>query len=498
MWFTQLNSSCSGLAVRPSCSRQRGTSAMVESPSILKSTSAYDRSLESTDEQFFGTEERPTALAFPLARTDAPLEDDYDDPEGSLFSGPVARSVPTSTAAFRLRARSRGEFDKLARDLNRAREAAEDEADQDGHSVGGRSRRSSRTKRSRRGSSRRGSDATSVAVSELDASDVESLASAPSRRSTSTSHRKSSTPSSARRHRTFRPNETDVSDDEPNSSSFFQGMADVFRRRPSVSRADSTGSRPPSSRTRRRRRSSSRGETTTTDDEALSVRSESEAGDETDPYGPYGSSDTTSTDSTQTSSSQDDGPRRRRAGNFLGMPGAGDNVFGESRIEFDRSEFGSDEEESPYLTGGSPGDKKRARNAHQALYIPDEDLPLHLLGLSVSNVKLAAWRTGSVLSLGGLWLLGRWVPNVWLKSVGAPGEFDKASYIVIEVRPPSLANLSGSTNARSDLASPFTDHYRADSRPPATAAALRHFPLFGPHAPCAPGRRRPPSHPGRR
>lgn len=301
--------------------------------------------------------------------------------------------------------------------MNRTREF-----DQDGRST--RTTKSSRSKRSRQ-SSRRGSDATSLAASEVD-TDAESTRSKKSTaRSRSNSNR--GTPRKSR-------NESG-SEDEGERSGFFQGISNAIRgRRPSTNRIESNESitsRPSSSRSKIRRQARDE-----EDDDAISTRSESEFGGD-DPYGPYGSEDTNSTSSTQSSSSQDDGPRRRTG--FLGMPGGGDSVFGESRID-----FGEEEEEE----GGYLDERERkgvSSNAYQALYIPDEDLPLRLLGLETSIMKIILWRTGCILSAGILWLVGRWLPNVWLKSVGKSGAFEKASYIVIEV-----GRISSFSNLRAD------------------------------------------------
>lgn len=150
------------------------------STSILKSISAYSDATD-TDSQFFPTEPRPPIASLPIASTE-PAEDDYDDPEGSMFSGPAARSVPTSTSTFRMRARSRGELERMSRDLERERDEREErEEEEDAKSMGGRSRRSRKSGKgkgkSKRRSSRRGSDATSVGgTTDAGESDGESLA----------------------------------------------------------------------------------------------------------------------------------------------------------------------------------------------------------------------------------------------------------------------------------------------------------------------------------
>jgi cation-transporting ATPase 13A2 len=380
------------------------------STGILKTTSAYDASAD-TDAQFFPTEPRPFVASLPVPSID-PMEDDYDDPDGGIFSGPAVQSVPTSTSTFRMRSRSKGELDRLSRDLTRERERGEE--DEDAKSVGGKSRKSSRSRRSKRSKksirSRRGSDATSMSEAADDTGD-ESVTSAPTKS------------------RSSRPASPLLSDEEDDARpSFFQGISDALRgRRPSSARLDSNDSAPSRPRSTHRR---SREET---DDDAISTRSETDAGEEDDPYGPYGSEDTTSSETTSSSSSQDNGPRRRRGTGFFGMPMPGDALFGESRLEFAREDDESGEDESPYLDGTLGGGRKGSPNAHQFLYIPDEDLPLHFVGLRVSAMKLFFWQIGCVFSVGGLWLLGRWVPSIWLKSVGQPGEFEKASYIVVGV-----------------------------------------------------------------
>lgn len=416
--------------ISPFSSRDMADQEPTASISILKPTSAYDDTLDA-DAQFFPTEDRPPIAALPMVNSD-PMEDDYDDPDGSTFAGPAARSVPTSRSGFRMRARSRGELDRMSRDLERSRDEREDA--EDSKSVGGRSRRSRRSSKSKgksrsTRSSRRGSNATTEGEETDDAGSTTS---------------KGTRSASKKAHRRSRPPSPTSSDDDEPRAGFFQGLSNAIRGRPSFSHVDSTsttGSRPASTRSKLIRRRSD-------DDDAVSVRSESEVGDDDDPYGPYGSSDTTSTSSTQSSSSsQDDGPRRRRGGGggFLGLTG-GNDPFGESRIDF---EGVSDDEGSPSRYDGSPVDRKgkHSLNAQQSLYIPDEDLQVRLVGLGVSRFKSVLWTTGCVLSGGSLWLLGRWVPKVWLRSVGKPGEFEGATYVVIEVSPISTCSWTATDDA---------------------------------------------------
>lgn len=392
---------------------------------ILKSTSAYDETGD-TDSQFFPTEERPTIASLPIKSTD-PTEDDYDDPDGGIFSGPAAHSVPTSYSTFRMRARSRGELDRLSREFNKSRDNLDSDVEDD-DDKSRKSRKSSRSRSRRRAStsksrSRRGSDATQSLVTETEAgSDNESTRTGSKRRRRRTRQAADSTAGSE-------------SDEDLERTGFFQSISDAIRGRPSMERQESgTSSRAAGSRSGSRAGS-------VYESDAVSARSESDFGDD-DPYGPYGSSDTNSTSTTQTSSSQEDGPRRRRGGGgFFGLPGvAGDAMFGESRIDFDEY----DDDELSSLDEPDDANRKSFSNTHQSVYIPDEDLPLRFNGLSVSTPKLALWSTGCVVSLGSLWLLGRWLPGVWLKSVGRRGEFADASYIVVEVSMPGLDHFTPS------------------------------------------------------
>lgn len=487
------------------------------STSILKAVSAYpEEGADDPDSRFFPTEERPPIASLPipavrpspspvlswfetdlvsLSQTSDPMEDDYDDPDGSLFSGPAARSVPTSTSTFRMRTRSRGDLDRMSRELSRTR-AEEDDA----RSVGGKSRRS---KRSKRRASRRGSDATTAASETGGESEAESVTSAAHSRKSKSSTRRKSTDRDRRasqsrgRRGTSRSSRPAVSDDEEDDEArpgFFSGISAALRGRRSTSRAESVASgdsRPASvSRSRVRRRSSE------VDEDAVSFQSESEAAEEDDdPYGPYGSSDSTSTTTSNSSSSQDDGPRRRRGGGgFLNLPGGGEDFFGESRIDF---EDGDDDGDADSIADGlSPDDRrKRPSNAHQPLYIPDEDLPLKLFGFKVSKAKLVAWTAGCVLSGGSLWLLGRWVPNVWLKGVGEPGEFEEALFVVVEVRSFILSIQTTSSNALfffSDGPPPTSDPPHPNPHPRSTSPSFSHLPSLCRH-PSRPPRRRIPS-----
>ncbi|GAA5848800.1 hypothetical protein JCM8547_006349 [Rhodosporidiobolus lusitaniae] len=414
--------------------------------SILKPAPAYDPS-QSADAQFFPSESAASSTLPSPAEpaqddpTTAGPEDDYDDPDGALFSGPAAASIPTSVSGFRMRARSRGEFERLSRELSRTRSEAGSDSDENDDA---KSRRSSRRRRSS-SCRRRGSDASGVTIDDTDAESVRTRATGRSRKSTSRS--KKGKGRSSRRRRSSGSGSDE--DDEEAQVGFFEGISNALRGcRPSMVRQDSGASRASSVRSRRSRSRGGAREAAYESD-AVSLASDSEAGaesvagDDDDPYGPYGNSDDTSSTSSSTQSSasyQDDGtgPRRRRTGGAGLIPGGGGGDFfgGESRIDFE--EIDDDEMSSLASEDGrahdadvGPGEKKGILT-HQLVYIPDEDLPLRFTGLQLITPRLVLWWIGCVLSLGSLWLLGRWLPNLWRKTVGKPGEFEKARYVVVE------------------------------------------------------------------
>ncbi|GAA6025566.1 hypothetical protein JCM11491_003215 [Sporobolomyces phaffii] len=428
--------------------------------SILKQSSAYDPS-SPAGPQFFPSEpaagdssSTPVSGSEPEPPANAdPTEDDYDDPDGALWSGPAAMSVPTSVSGFRMRARSRGEIDRVSRELSRS-EAEQSDFDHDDDDddrkskMSRKSRKSTSSRRSRRRSSRsttrsrRNSEAADTTEAETDdGASVRSTRSGASR-AKSTSGRRSVRRSSKKK----ATSDVDNDDEGPSSGEdepvgFFEGLSNALRgRRPSMSRLESNQSVvSASNQSLRSRRSRSRVERRSADfyeSDAVSMRSESEVDPDDDPYGPYGSDDdtaSTSTSTTRTSDSQEDGgPRRRRGGgagaSFLPGGGAGD-FFGESRIDFD--EYSGDDDEMSSL-GSVDEDKKGGPPTHQLVYIPDEDLPLRFVGLHVSKLKTTAWWVGCVLTGGVLWLLGRWLPNLWRNTTGRPGEFEKCSYVVVE------------------------------------------------------------------
>ena len=455
--------------------------------SILKQQSAFYDPSSPADAQFFPSEPTHHADSLPPPTEQDPeaagAEDDYDDPDGALWSGPAARSVPTSVSGFRMRARSRSEIDRRSRELARERDrvAGEQSEADDDDARSRKSRRRSRRRRSgssrRTTRSRRGSDASGTTTDgEGLTTDAESVRSR----------------SRIRRGRRDASSGSD-SEDDAERVGFFEGISNALRGRRSSTvlntRPDASPARSRAGSIRSRKSTRSRARTPGYESDAVSARS-AESGDDDDPYGPYGSDDDSlsTSSSTQSSSSSLDesgGPRRRRnnAG-VLGLPGAGaSDFFGESRIEFG-SDSGDDDEMSE-LSEDEDEAKKGGKAAHQLVYIPDEDLPLRFVGLHLSRARVVAWWVGCVLSGGILWLLGRWLPNLWRNSTGRMGEFDKASYVVVEVRPPLVASSHSLLTGRSEAdprdlhARTQTHHHASQILPLQTLSFESPVPLSG-------------------
>lgn len=410
--------------------------------SILKGN--YDPA-QSADSQFFAADEAREASQYQSESADAGAaggagdgddhgdgdeqdphaagpEDDYDDPDGALWSGPAARSVPTSVSGFRMRARSRGELDRLSREYERAAYDAEDAAageDDDGDDA--RSRRSRKSSRRRR---RRSSMRSSTSRSRV-AADSESEAGESVRSRSNTRRRRRSDASDASA-------ATEVG--------FFEGLSNVFRGRGRRTSAGSPSRSRPTSLFSRR-------DSGGRDSDAVSLTSErtEEYGDDDDPYGPYGST-SESEGSSHSSSSSNDHPNRSGGGGggggFPGLPGGAGDFFGESRIDF--AEDGGDDDEMSSLSESSEeGDEPGGPMCHQLVYIVDEDLPLRFVGLHLARWWLALWYLGCVATAGGLWLLGRWLPNLWRKATGEMEIFAESDYVVVEVRSFSLFRAYG-------------------------------------------------------
>ena len=190
------------------------------------------------------------------------------------------------------------------------------------------------------------------------------------------------------------------------------------------------------------------------DDPAVSLESADEfSSDDGDPYGPYGSDG----DSDDSRFSADHEHQRRGTKSFFdsvpGLSGGGDMFGGGDDDGATDADAGASDDGSfePALFDDDDEDTwpdgTRRRRAQQAIYIPDEDLQLYLVGLRVTRLRAALWATACILSAGSLWLISRWVPRIWIRAVATQStssstnagsgsskddDFAKAHYIVVE------------------------------------------------------------------
>ncbi|KAH7339862.1 hypothetical protein B0J17DRAFT_657059 [Rhizoctonia solani] len=70
--------------------------------------------------------------------------------------------------------------------------------------------------------------------------------------------------------------------------------------------------------------------------------------------------------------------------------------------------------------------------SRQNVYVADEDAHLRLTGYVRVGWRNLVWYTLSVLSLGSLALVGRWVPTMWLRFVAREVAFPDAQFVVVE------------------------------------------------------------------
>lgn len=73
--------------------------------------------------------------------------------------------------------------------------------------------------------------------------------------------------------------------------------------------------------------------------------------------------------------------------------------------------------------------------SQQTILLPDEDLAIRFSSYRMDKLRSALWWTGCLLTAGGLGLVGRWVPTVWIKWCGKETEFEKTqrgAWIVVE------------------------------------------------------------------
>jgi cation-transporting ATPase 13A2 len=352
----------------------------------------------------------------------------YEDPHGSMYSGPLATSVPTSVTHMRRRSRSKGRMDRS--------DMESDAGEGILLAPSARSKRKSNRKLSissrrlsRRGSqSSVGSDATGLRGKSRQGIPTTAVESASS--------------------------ETGSEDEEGGKKPKRKGMLSAWfgtPNRPSLERASSSASilsrdtrkssSTPKRRKPHRRRSSSFivGRNEQSEHEGLLAEDEEESEtDENDPYGLYGSSSSsisrTSSSNSGSSASSDDARSRRRhrrgtsGSMFMPSFGGSDPVFGEN----------GEDEGTPPATDAEESDEDEPffldeiTASRQTIYIEDEDLQILFQGWGEKTYKTILWSLGCVLSFGILSLLGKWIPDWWLDGRGKEREFGRASRVVVK------------------------------------------------------------------
>lgn len=402
--------------------------------------------------------------------------DIYEHPHGSIYTGEMAVSIPTSITTMRRRSRSKSDIHNMH---PRRSQSGADDSDIDGDNAGtamllSRSARRSSIHSSRRRKSTTGSKKRQS--TERQRSRRGSASSVASRESAATTGDGAASPFlRPRKARDLPPTAVESassgSEDEeggkkakrrpggmlsalfgnstPKSS---HSSRPVLDRAPSSASILSRSTRRSSHDTKRRkphRRQSSSYFSRVSGGDALSPGAAGEEAsedemEETDFYAMYSSSSvstSTSSGSTATDSTGDDARSRRRkrrgvsGSMFLPSFGGGDPVFGaESRVDLpDRSPAGSprgsdaeeSDEEEPFFL-----DEITA--SRQTIYIPDEDLQILFEGWGEKTYKTILWNIGVVLSLGILSLLGKWIPEWWLQGRGKQREFGRASQVVVK------------------------------------------------------------------
>jgi len=77
-------------------------------------------------------------------------------------------------------------------------------------------------------------------------------------------------------------------------------------------------------------------------------------------------------------------------------------------------------------------------SSRQIISLPDEDLALLFVGFETVRWRELVWWLGVILTAGGLGLVGRWVPRLWVRWVGKETDFAAETngrrWILVEVR----------------------------------------------------------------
>lgn len=167
-------------------------------------------------------------------------------------------------------------------------------------------------------------------------------------------------------------------------------------------------------------------------------------------------------DSGRSTTSSEDGNSNRGVllpSAFGPLSGAVDPVFGDTRITTEHEPEDNLDDELQNASGirhprgsvlhdievAAPDPEEELRRAReefsylnkdsrsrQQIYLPDEDTLIRLIGYRVIGPKKIVWIIVCVLSLGVMYLLGRWLPKLWLRWTSKEVEFERAEFVVVE------------------------------------------------------------------
>lgn len=234
------------------------------------------------------------------------------------------------------------------------------------------------------------------------------------------------------------------------------------------------------------------------------------AGSESDEDGfamEYGSEDDESSenDSLRSTTSDEDGGSGRGGllpSAFGTLSGAVDPVFGDSRIsaghepedELDAELQGVEYEGDSGFGNGRPQARsngnidmeaqqsaelaRKAREemsyldkdarSRQQVYLPEEDSLIRFTGYQAVAARKLLWIAACCLSIGILYLIGRWLPKMWLKWTCKEVKFELADFVVVENQFGDIVLASPETRP---FARPLATAFPPSSRdPPSTQA----------------------------
>lgn len=74
----------------------------------------------------------------------------------------------------------------------------------------------------------------------------------------------------------------------------------------------------------------------------------------------------------------------------------------------------------------------KSSRSRQQIYLPDEDSLIRFTGYQTVSIRKAIWVACCILSVGILYLLGRWLPKLWLRWTCKESSFEEAHFVVVE------------------------------------------------------------------